>query len=510
MPEFRKVTAGDGLVIPADDYNAMIDAARDHRRRSGAGDRSGFLGFGVDPSNTVLVKNVTYVPGVGALTLPPFSVLAVNVPTFPPVIDPRLHPHDFRRRPVFNGDVPAASETAENNDAIVVTIDPLLPGQIGRAVAAGVVPVNFTLRDPHHRHLIPVPGDPSKMQSACDGPARLLWPPNPAANPPGGVWVPGVALLGPDHCRATVQFDPGTAATPDVGPEPLFTVTNTASGLVGVTSCLIPADTGAIEIDFGLTASFDLNVLNAGTPDPDGCVLVQATVTLSSSGPAPLVGGGFMAGAPVLSGQWKKNTGANYFTFGDVDFLGTFNSNPVATLRPGFTGQGIGFRKYDPGRAFAGTPPALYLTLCVGWQNTASLPGRLRVRGIGTGDTWLFWRRVCCELPPVGSTPSVVTIPSTPPLDMTLAPFSAADMPGGGVGPRQVTVVGKVNNGTANYTYTIDWGDGSTTTFPPTAATSMTLSHTYAAAAGVCTVVFSAVDGASVAGSANLGPYDVT
>lgn len=155
------VRPGDPLPDQAATYNAMIEAARDHR--AGRGTRTG--GRPIDdwfaPANLCAVKWT----GSSAATLDPFSVLAYGAPAVggPGAAATR---YDFQGRPVFQGSAPAGTDGA---DQVLVTLGPVTGQTIGRAACAGLVAVQVDFADASHAHAHPQAGTTDRLYSNRDG-----------------------------------------------------------------------------------------------------------------------------------------------------------------------------------------------------------------------------------------------------------------------------------------------------------------------------------------------------
>lgn len=150
------------LVNRVQTINKVLAAARLVQRVGpptvGAGD-SAAPRFG--PAAHVWVQNTT------GGTLDEWSVLAPTTA----VIDPEDSPLQASTGPVVDAAAPVTDA-----DAVVILIQPIGDGAIGRAVASGVAVVRVAVTDTAHRYARPVPGNLFQMTSADSGPARLLCP----------------------------------------------------------------------------------------------------------------------------------------------------------------------------------------------------------------------------------------------------------------------------------------------------------------------------------------------
>jgi hypothetical protein len=158
----RKVNPGDPLRIPADAYNAFVDAANAHRngeRTFGAESRRGF-----QQASIVLVRNDS-----GA-DLSRFAVLGVEEP----VISPNYNENEFKNRVALAGVEPAA-DTHEGR--FVIFAEPLADGALGLAFAAGVCPVQVDVDDDDEQNRLAdvADGETGHLKAGLYGSAGILW-----------------------------------------------------------------------------------------------------------------------------------------------------------------------------------------------------------------------------------------------------------------------------------------------------------------------------------------------
>jgi len=114
----KKVQSGNPLVIPAQAYNAFIDAAVDYRHRTA------HIGQKAEPSSRqagiILVRNDS---GSDQNRL---AVLGIDTP----IIDPASNDSEFKNRVALSCVTPAA-DTHEGK--FVILAEPIASGKIGRA-----------------------------------------------------------------------------------------------------------------------------------------------------------------------------------------------------------------------------------------------------------------------------------------------------------------------------------------------------------------------------------------
>jgi hypothetical protein len=138
MPGFKHAKKGDRLVIPADDYNAAMEAARAFAaQRLGGGPRH------ATPDATLCLVRNNSGSDVGQ-----FAVLGIDGV----LIEPTLNEPEFRSRRAFSGVEPAAEHVGGRS---VITLNPIRSGEIGKAVLAGATAVR-----------IKTPGDPDDVTAA--------------------------------------------------------------------------------------------------------------------------------------------------------------------------------------------------------------------------------------------------------------------------------------------------------------------------------------------------------
>jgi hypothetical protein len=155
----KKVQAGEQLRIPAEAYNAFVDAVRSTRSQQTLGaDAQGFL------RQTTLAK----VKNLSGANRERFSILALDGP----IIAPEANETEFLRQTTFGVVLPAAGHEGR----FAVLLEPLGPEKIGVAAVAGVVPVKLfvnplTLYD----HAEIWPGSSEVLHNVPHGSARVLW-----------------------------------------------------------------------------------------------------------------------------------------------------------------------------------------------------------------------------------------------------------------------------------------------------------------------------------------------
>ena len=159
----RKVQSGQKLHIPAQAYNAFIDAAVDYRRRTS------HMGQQAEPTtrqaSVVLVRNDS---GSNQNRL---AVLGIDAP----IITPSANESEFKNRVTLSCVTPAA-DTHEGK--FVILAEPIAAGKIGRAYAAGVCPAQLLVIDQDaeaYQYAEIIDGIPAGLFADPNGSASILW-----------------------------------------------------------------------------------------------------------------------------------------------------------------------------------------------------------------------------------------------------------------------------------------------------------------------------------------------
>jgi hypothetical protein len=192
----RKVQSGQQLKIPAEAYNAFIDAARAEK----ASRHNIALASSPDfPSSTIIkVRNQT---GVAQNR---FNVLAIEAP----IVAPAANLQQFKNAVAFNGVVPLNPMTGKR---FAVLAEPLAAGAVGRAVLYGATPVSIGISGENHQFANPINGLTSFMVStASNGQFRILW-----KEPGLGIkW--GIVAAEPSAATPAIVFQLVTALGPGI------------------------------------------------------------------------------------------------------------------------------------------------------------------------------------------------------------------------------------------------------------------------------------------------------
>lgn len=155
----KKVRPGDQLKIPAEAYNAFVDAARLAR---------GQQVLGAEPQAFLRQSTIAKVRNATAAAQPRFAILGLG----DPIIGPAANLPEFQRQPTFFGSVPSMPG---HERRFCVLLEPAAPNAVVPAVVAGVAPVQILVTGVAFGAAEPISGATSAMRSVPHGPARVLW-----------------------------------------------------------------------------------------------------------------------------------------------------------------------------------------------------------------------------------------------------------------------------------------------------------------------------------------------
>lgn len=162
MPLFDRVRRGEKLRIRAEQWNAITEQAeRAQREGTQFGDANQLAA--TRAPNVVVIKNET------TQTVPRFGVLRVTGAVHDPTDEPELE-DEFVSRMALRGNRPQGASLA-----IVVALEPIKPGQFGRAAASGVFACKVDVCSTAHQFATAKGDDVTGLQSAPEGPIQLLW-----------------------------------------------------------------------------------------------------------------------------------------------------------------------------------------------------------------------------------------------------------------------------------------------------------------------------------------------
>jgi hypothetical protein len=161
MPIFDRVQRGERLTIRADQWNAL--AALAERAADGRFGAANQLPEAYAP-NIALVRNDHNI------RVPRFGVLVITGVVINPATSAALAA-EFAARPILRGTAPSL----DNDERIVVMLEPVEPGAVGRAAVSGVFACRVNVCDPAHRYAGGKFQDATQLQSAAAGPVLMLW-----------------------------------------------------------------------------------------------------------------------------------------------------------------------------------------------------------------------------------------------------------------------------------------------------------------------------------------------
>ncbi|VTS01530.1 Uncharacterized protein OS=Isosphaera pallida (strain ATCC 43644 / DSM 9630 / IS1B) GN=Isop_2423 PE=4 SV=1 [Gemmata massiliana] len=159
---FDRRVAGQPLSLYADELNAMLEVARAFRRGKLASLLAGTDVGAWKPANIVYVQN-----GTGG-DLSARAVLTASGA----VVDPATDPVQARKEPTVEASAPTSA-----TDPVLVVLDGIAAGTVGRAAVSGVTVAQVSVTSTGHRFARPISGNTSNLASASSGPVRLLVPP---------------------------------------------------------------------------------------------------------------------------------------------------------------------------------------------------------------------------------------------------------------------------------------------------------------------------------------------
>lgn len=165
----NKVGVGDSIAsaLTADNWNSFVDAAAAvaaSRLNSSVPSNLGRRDYSI-----IRVKNTS------EDNWPRFAVAGL----VDPVIDADTNLLEFQGEPLFNGENPSDDTLTK----YAITVDAIPAGEIGRAVAIGIIACQVDMRDQCHFYAKAVVGDYDKLKSDDIGTARILWHQPPASYP---------------------------------------------------------------------------------------------------------------------------------------------------------------------------------------------------------------------------------------------------------------------------------------------------------------------------------------
>ncbi len=159
MDPLKPVVPGQPLSIGAATWNALLAEARAGRAERAAAGSTRPARLPMTPNLTCLVKY----DAASVTTLPVHSVVTL-ASLIPDLSGTDGDPHGVNRRPAYVAGTPTGP-----GDAVVVTLEPIQGGSLGRAVLAGHVVATVDVSDEEHTRAVPIDGDSDKFNSASGG-----------------------------------------------------------------------------------------------------------------------------------------------------------------------------------------------------------------------------------------------------------------------------------------------------------------------------------------------------
>jgi len=158
----KKVQRGQPLTIPANTFNAFVDAALDYQKRKLSQQSTGMRSE--RQHGIVLVRNDS-----GA-DRDRFDVLGVSGPVFDPATDPEA----FKNYPAMTGVTPTEDD---HLGKFVILLEPVPAGKLARAIATGVVTARVDVPDEDYPYRLAdiTDGSAANLTVAKIGSAAILW-----------------------------------------------------------------------------------------------------------------------------------------------------------------------------------------------------------------------------------------------------------------------------------------------------------------------------------------------
>lgn len=156
----KKVQAGERLEIPADAWNAFLDAVRWVRQQQHSRDQEA----GAEFRQTGIVK----VKNQSGADRERFDILGASAP----IILPSENLQEFKNRVTLSGVVPTTDHLGE----FLILLEPLKAGVIGRGIVAGVSLARLLVNPSQLYDFAQViPGNAHALRNVPAGSARVLW-----------------------------------------------------------------------------------------------------------------------------------------------------------------------------------------------------------------------------------------------------------------------------------------------------------------------------------------------
>jgi len=196
LSELQKVRKGEPLRIPAETFNTFIDVAQAFRdRQQITGSR---MQTGNEPAGIVLVRNKSdadqnrlAVMGVSTIIISPTDNLLA-----------------FQNRPAFDVVIPTASHASK----FVILIEPIRKDRIGKAMIAGVTPVQLDVQSETDENAGAAAGVTATLKTGSTGSAKILWKESGTGTKWGVAQFPVGGAGGSPTTYARISARAGTSA----------------------------------------------------------------------------------------------------------------------------------------------------------------------------------------------------------------------------------------------------------------------------------------------------------
>ena len=156
----RKVSRGEPLRIPAETFNAFVDAA-EYAKNKKVSSRSTAYGKEIDPANTAYVKNQS------GSDLSALSIAGIDSP----IITPTSNADEFNTRSGWNVVTPTSSHFGK----FVVLAEAIPAGEIGLAYISGYAPVTLNVDYANFDRADVSAGTSTKLEASWHGSAKIVW-----------------------------------------------------------------------------------------------------------------------------------------------------------------------------------------------------------------------------------------------------------------------------------------------------------------------------------------------
>jgi hypothetical protein len=156
----KKVTTGQPFVPSAASWNAFADAARAHLERQ-VNSVKPYLSVGGNGQTLALVHN-------SGADVARFGVLSISNAIFDPGASATLA--DFQNALTFD-----CTDIDPSTSGYVITLEPIRNNECGMAVLAGAVQCQVNMNSSQHHYASPCQGESDRLESSCEGSARILW-----------------------------------------------------------------------------------------------------------------------------------------------------------------------------------------------------------------------------------------------------------------------------------------------------------------------------------------------